>query len=120
MGAAPIAVGRNNWLFAGSLRVDERAAAVMSLLQSAKLNGHDPYAYLKDVLALAHASEQWDCRTAAALLAARAGLKGCGRLTAAVNVCSSDVHLRNTKPAIAGGFQCWEASQASGASIITG
>jgi hypothetical protein len=27
-----------------------RAAAVMSLIQSAKLNGHDPYAYLKDVL----------------------------------------------------------------------
>ena len=28
----------------------ERAAVVMSLLQSAKLNGHDPWAYLKDVL----------------------------------------------------------------------
>ncbi|WP_175108242.1 transposase domain-containing protein, partial [Pararobbsia alpina] len=26
------------------------AAAIMSLVQSAKLNGHDPYAYLKDVL----------------------------------------------------------------------
>lgn len=46
----PIAVGRNNWLFAGSLRAGKRAAAVMSLIQSAKLNGHDPYAYLKDVL----------------------------------------------------------------------
>ena len=42
----PIAIGRKNWLFAGSLR----AAAVMSLTQSARLNGHDPYAYLKDVL----------------------------------------------------------------------
>ena len=42
---------RNNWLFAGSLRAGQRAAAVMSLIQSAKLNGHDPYAYLKDVLA---------------------------------------------------------------------
>ncbi|MCU5786164.1 ISPpu14, transposase Orf3 [Alcanivorax marinus] len=30
---------------------DQHAAAVMSLIQSAKLNGHDPYAYLKDVLA---------------------------------------------------------------------
>jgi len=29
---------------------DQRAAAVMSLIQSAKLIGHDPYAYLKDVL----------------------------------------------------------------------
>ena len=46
----PIAVGRSNWLFAGSLRAGQRAAAVMSLLHSAKLNGHDPYAYLKDVL----------------------------------------------------------------------
>ena len=47
----PIAIGRNNWLFAGSLRAGQRAAAVMSLIQSAKLSGHDPYAYLKDVLA---------------------------------------------------------------------
>ena len=46
----PIAVGRKNWLFAGSVRAGKRAAAVMSLIQSAKLNGHDPYAYLKDVL----------------------------------------------------------------------
>ena len=30
--------------------VGERAAVVMSLLQSAKLNGHEPWAYLKDVL----------------------------------------------------------------------
>jgi transposase len=42
--------GRGNWLVAGSLRAGQRAAAVMSLIQSAKLNGHDPYAYLKDVL----------------------------------------------------------------------
>ena len=46
----PIALGRSNWLFAGSLRAGQRAAAVMSLIQSAKLNGHDPYRYLKDVL----------------------------------------------------------------------
>jgi hypothetical protein len=46
----PIAIGRNNWLFAGSLRAAQRAAAVMSLIQSARMNGHDPYAYLKDVL----------------------------------------------------------------------
>jgi transposase len=46
----PIALGRSNWLFSGSLRGGKRAAAVMSLIQSAKLNGHDPYAYLKDVL----------------------------------------------------------------------
>jgi len=46
----PIAIGRANWLFAGSLRAGQRAAAVMSLVQSARMNGHDPYAYLKDVL----------------------------------------------------------------------
>jgi transposase len=46
----PIAIGRSNWLFAGSLRAGKRAAAVMTLIQSARLNGHDPYRYLKDVL----------------------------------------------------------------------
>jgi transposase len=45
-----IALGRANWLFAGSLRAGQRAAAVMSLVQSARLNGLDPYVYLKDVL----------------------------------------------------------------------
>jgi transposase len=46
----PIAVGRGNWLFAGSLRAGKRAAAVMSLIHSARLNGHDAYLYLRDVL----------------------------------------------------------------------
>jgi hypothetical protein len=46
----PWAPGRKNWLFAGSLRSEQRAAAMMSLIQSARLNGHDPYVYLKDVL----------------------------------------------------------------------
>ncbi|WP_232434851.1 transposase domain-containing protein, partial [Burkholderia ubonensis] len=41
---------RANWLFAGSLRAGKRAAAIMSLIRSAQLNGHDPYVYLKDVL----------------------------------------------------------------------
>ena len=46
----PIAIGRNNWLFAGSLRAGKRAAAIMSLVHSARLNGLEPYAYLRDVL----------------------------------------------------------------------
>jgi hypothetical protein len=46
----PVALGRKNWLFAGSLRAGQRAAAVMSLIQSARMNGHDPHVYLKDVL----------------------------------------------------------------------
>ena len=46
----PWALGRKNWLFAGSLLSGKRAAAIMSLNQSARMNGHDPYGYLKDVL----------------------------------------------------------------------
>lgn len=45
-----MALGRSNWLFAGSLRAGKRAAAIMSLLRSARINGHEPYAYMKDVL----------------------------------------------------------------------
>jgi transposase len=46
----PWALGRSNWLFAGSLRSGQRAANIMSLIQSAKINGLDPQAYLKDVM----------------------------------------------------------------------
>jgi transposase len=46
----PIALGRKNWLFAGSLRAGQRAAAVMSLIHSARLNQIEPHAYLSDVL----------------------------------------------------------------------
>ncbi|HEY8708243.1 MAG TPA: IS66 family transposase, partial [Burkholderiaceae bacterium] len=45
----PLAVGRRNWLFVGSQQAGERAGVVLSLIESAKLNGHDPWAYLKDV-----------------------------------------------------------------------
>ena len=45
-----VALGRKNWLFAGNLRAGQRAAAIMSLLHTARLNGHESYAYLKDVL----------------------------------------------------------------------
>ena len=44
------ALGRANWLFAGSARAGHRAAVVMSLIQSARLNDHDPCKYLRDVL----------------------------------------------------------------------
>ncbi|MCY1287019.1 hypothetical protein D9M69_248380 [compost metagenome] len=46
----PWALGRSNWLFAGALGSGKRAAVIMSLIQSARLNVHDPYAYLTDVL----------------------------------------------------------------------
>ena len=45
----PLAVGRKNWLFVGSQLAGERAAVLMSLIETAKLNGHDPWAYLKNV-----------------------------------------------------------------------
>nr|WP_157405921.1 transposase [Acidovorax sp. CF316] len=46
----PWAMGRKAWLFAGSELAGQRAAVVMSLVHSAKLHGHDPWVYLKDVL----------------------------------------------------------------------
>jgi transposase len=46
----PWALGRKNWLFAGSLRSGQRAANIMTLIQSAKINGLDPQRYLKEVL----------------------------------------------------------------------
>lgn len=46
----PIALGRKNWLFAGSERAGERAAVIMSLLATAKANRVEPYAWLRDVL----------------------------------------------------------------------
>lgn len=45
-----MALGRKNWLFAGSDKGGERAAAILSLIETAKLNGLDPEAYLQDVL----------------------------------------------------------------------
>lgn len=45
-----IALGRKNYLFAGSDSGGERAAAIYSLIGSAKLNGLDPEAYLREVL----------------------------------------------------------------------
>lgn len=46
----PIALGKKNWLFTGSERAGRRAAAIQSLLATAKLNGLEPYAWLKDAL----------------------------------------------------------------------
>jgi transposase len=46
-----VAVGRKNWTFAGSDEGGRRAAAIYTLIQTAKLNGIDPQAWLADVLA---------------------------------------------------------------------
>mgnify|MGYP000264962274 CR=1 FL=1 len=45
-----VALGRKNWLFAGSDRGGSRAAAIYSLVETARLNGLDPEAYLREVL----------------------------------------------------------------------
>ncbi|SEE20678.1 Transposase [Rhizobiales bacterium GAS191] len=46
-----IALGRKSWLFAGSDRGGERAAVMLTLIQTAKLNDVDPQAWLADLLA---------------------------------------------------------------------
>jgi hypothetical protein len=46
-----IAIGRKNYLFAGSDSGGDRAAAIYTLVQSAKLNDVNPEAYLRDILA---------------------------------------------------------------------
>jgi transposase len=45
-----IALGRKNYLFAGSDAGGERAAAAYTLIETAKLNGLDPEAYLREVI----------------------------------------------------------------------
>jgi transposase len=47
----PLALGRKNYLFAGSDSGGRRAAILYTLIQTATLNGLDPEAYLRDVLA---------------------------------------------------------------------
>ena len=46
----PVAVGRKNWLFAGSKAGGERAAAIYSVIETCKLNAVEPQAYVADVM----------------------------------------------------------------------
>ncbi|MDM3354798.1 transposase domain-containing protein [Citrobacter sp. Cb004] len=46
----PVAMGRASGLFAGSLAAGERAAQIMGLLETAKMNGLEPHAWLTNVL----------------------------------------------------------------------
>lgn len=48
----PVVLGRKNWLFAGSNAGGTRAAAIASLLETARMNGIDPEAYLRHVLGI--------------------------------------------------------------------
>ncbi|TSD81041.1 IS66 family transposase, partial [Mycobacterium sp. KBS0706] len=47
----PLALGRRNWTFAGSDAGGRRAAAMYTIIESAKMNGLDVEAYLADVIA---------------------------------------------------------------------
>ncbi len=65
----PWALGRKNWLFSGSLAAGARAADIMSLIQTAKMNNIEPMAYLTDVLTRLRAicfcrRRQWPIRGA--------------------------------------------------------
>ena len=58
-----IAIGRKNWLFAGSKAGGERAAAIYSVIETAKLNGLEPQAYIADVIekiASGWPASRWD------------------------------------------------------------
>lgn len=46
----PVAMGRKAWLFAGSQRAGERMADLMSLVETARLNGLEPWGWLREVL----------------------------------------------------------------------
>jgi transposase len=61
-GLRGIALGRKSWLFCGSDRGGQRAAAMYSLIVTAKMNGVDPQAWLTDVLAriAAHPAHRLD------------------------------------------------------------
>ena len=46
----PIGIGRKNWLFAGSDKGGERVANILTIIETAKMNGHNPETYLTTVL----------------------------------------------------------------------
>lgn len=45
----PFVIGRKNWLFAGAPKGAEASATFFSLIETAKANGHEPYAYLRHI-----------------------------------------------------------------------
>lgn len=58
-----VAIGRKNWLFAGSKAGGERAAAIYSVIETAKLNGIEPQAYIADgteKIASGWPASRWD------------------------------------------------------------
>ena len=77
-----VAVGRKNWLFAGSRDGGQRAAVLYSLIYTCKINGVEPFAYLRDVIARINANpmnriQELTPREWKAAQAAAAGSAGC-------------------------------------------
>lgn len=73
----PVAVGRKNWLFAGSLEGGRRAATLYTLVQTCRRIGVDPFEYLRDVLSRVstHPHSRIDELTPAGWKAAREAAK---------------------------------------------
>ena len=78
-----VALGRKSWLFCGSDRGGQRAAAMYSLIVTAKMNGVDPQAWLADVLdrIAAHPAHRLERVAALELESASSGHVGKGCLT---------------------------------------
>ena len=58
-----VAIGRKNWLFAGSKAGGERAAAIYSIIETCKLGGIEPQSYIADVMekiASGWPASRWD------------------------------------------------------------
>lgn len=58
-----VALGRKNWLFAGSKAGGERAAAIYSIIETCKLGGIEPQSYIADVMekiASGWPASRWD------------------------------------------------------------
>ena len=87
-GMRAIAIGRKNWLFAGSERGGRSAAIAYTLIETAKLNGVDPQGWLTDVLSriadhkITRIDEllPWYCAAPAACESRRQNTHGIGRM----------------------------------------
>jgi len=56
----PFAIGRKNWLFSASVKGAKASANLYSLIETAKANGLEPYAYLKKVFVELPNTESFD------------------------------------------------------------
>ena len=57
----PFVIGRKNWLFSQSVEGAEASATIYSLIETARLNGQEPYRYLRYVLTeMARGSEDYE------------------------------------------------------------